>query len=102
MTVDEIADILYDYLKRHDCPVCQGKIRLEVKKMKRGETEMYFFRVVCRGCGLLVEADDYGTGREFPKNPIMIRGIAEHLRWRLQHTSRTIGEEVAKKLMGKK
>ena len=26
MTVDEIADILYDYLKRHPCPVCSGKI----------------------------------------------------------------------------
>lgn len=100
MTADEIADILYDYLRWHPCPVCSGKIRLEVKKMRRGATEMHTLRVFCRGCGVFVEMDDYATGRPFPKNPVPIRGIAEHLHDRLRYTSRTMGEEVAKRLRG--
>lgn len=96
MTVDEVADILYDYLKNHTCPVCKGKLRIEVKRKKSGDVKRHFFRVVCRGCGILVEGDDYAN-RDLPENPIVLRGIAEELRDQLKNTSRTLGEEIAKK-----
>jgi len=99
MTVDEIADILYEYLKKHPCPVCSGNLRVEVKRKKSGDIKRHYFRVVCRGCGILVEGDDYGN-RDLPEDPIVVRGIAEHLWENLKTTSRTIGDEVAKKLMG--
>ena len=99
MTVDEIADIIYMYLKKHPCPMCSGNLRVEVKRRKSGSIHRHLFRVVCRGCGLLVEYDDYAQ-KDLPENTVSLRGIAAQLREKIRHTNRTIGGEVAKRLMG--
>ena len=97
MTVDDVADILYDYLKRHPCPVCTGDLRVEVKCRKRKEIKRHTFRIVCRGCGLMVEGDDYAV-RDLPEDTVVIRGIAETLRDRLKTSSVNISDRVAERL----
>lgn len=97
MTVDGVADILYDYLKKHPCPLCWGALRVEVKRKKSGEVKQHYFRVVCRGCGIMAEGDDYAM-RDLPEDTLVIRGIAETLRNYLKISTMNISDRVAERL----
>lgn len=98
MTIDEVADILYGYIKNYSCPQCSGSLALEVRRKQGDLYTKQIMTVTCKGCGLSAVCNDY-VPVEMLNNKIMLKGRGEKVRLELENILEKFHRNVAERLM---
>jgi hypothetical protein len=100
MEIEEVADILFDYLKKRNCPreSCDGSLRLEVRRQKGNTQTKLVITVSCKKCGARAVVDSYQNNEVF-ENKISLRGQAEKVHRELITTLDNFYNDVAERMM---
>ena len=100
MNIEEIADILFEYLQKRNCPraSCDGSLRLEVRRTKGRTQTKLVITVSCKECGARAVVDDYNNN-EFFEDKISLRGQAEKVHRELITTLDNFYNDVAERMM---